>query len=44
MADDIAPEPEGEAPPPTGSQVAAILMMLLGEDEAAKVLSRLDPD
>ncbi|RVT94653.1 flagellar motor switch protein FliG [Sphingomonas crocodyli] len=44
MADDIAPEPEGEALPPSGSQVAAILMMLLGEDEAAKVLSRLDPD
>jgi len=29
---------------PNGSQAAAILMMLLGEEEAATVLSRLEPD
>ena len=29
---------------PSGSQVAAILLMLLGEEEAATVLSRLEPD
>jgi flagellar motor switch protein FliG len=29
---------------PTGSQAAAILLMLLGEEEAATVLSRLEPD
>src|SRR4051812_45778687 len=28
---------------PTGSQAAAILLMLLGEEEAAQVLGRLDP-
>ncbi len=32
------------ATPPTGSQAAAILLMLLGEEEAATVLSRLEPD
>ncbi len=34
------------APPagPTGSSAAAILLMLLAEDEAAQVLGRLDPD
>jgi flagellar motor switch protein FliG len=29
---------------PTGSSAAAILLMLLAEDEAAQVLGRLDPD
>jgi flagellar motor switch protein FliG len=29
---------------PNGSQAAAILLMLLGEEEAATVLSRLEPD
>jgi flagellar motor switch protein FliG len=43
MADLIPEEPEPRLPP-TGSQAAAILMMLLGEEEAATVLSRLDPD
>src|SRR4028119_534238 len=33
-----------EAPPaPSGSEAAAILLMLLGDDEAANVLSRLEP-
>ncbi len=40
MAEDN-PEGTGE---PTGSQAAAILLMLLGEEEAATVLSRLDAD
>src|ERR1700750_1535353 len=31
-------------PGPSGSSAAAILLMLLAEDEAAQVLSRLDPD
>ncbi len=31
-------------PIPTGSSAAAILLMLLAEDEAAQVLGRLDPD
>ena len=37
----------GDAPAtqtPTGTQAAAILLMVLAEDEAAQVLSRLDPD
>jgi flagellar motor switch protein FliG len=38
MADDVA------YVAPTGSQAAAILLMLLGEEEAATVLSRLEPD
>ena len=29
---------------PKGSEAAAILLMLLGEEEAAQVLTRLDPD
>lgn len=37
MADDAAESP-------SGSQTAAILLMLLGEEEAATVLSRLEPD
>ncbi|SDD41149.1 flagellar motor switch protein FliG [Sphingomonas sp. YR710] len=39
MADDGA-----DSPSPSGSQTAAILLMLLGEEEAATVLSRLEPD
>ncbi|MET0271047.1 MAG: flagellar motor switch protein FliG [Sphingomonas sp.] len=31
-------------PAPQGGEAAAILLMLLAEDEAAEVLSRLDPD
>lgn len=37
-------ENTGAPTPPTGSQAAAILLMLLGEEEAATVLSRLEPD
>ena len=37
-----APEP-APTPMPSGSEAAAILLMLLGDDEAANVLSRLDP-
>ena len=29
---------------PKGSEAAAILLMLLAEEEAAQVLSRLEPD
>ena len=36
-ADDFRP------PAPAGSQAAAILLMLLGEEEAAQLLGRLDP-
>ncbi len=45
MADET-PIETGKATPvdPTGSQAAAILLMLLGEEEAATVLSRLDPE
>lgn len=39
MADDGA-----DSSSPSGSQTAAILLMLLGEEEAATVLSRLEPD
>ncbi|USI73723.1 flagellar motor switch protein FliG [Sphingomonas morindae] len=38
------PAPDGGAPMPKGSSAAAILLMLLAEDEAAQVLGRLDPD
>jgi flagellar motor switch protein FliG len=50
MAEAIAPATEPATVPavpitktPTGSEAAAILLMLLGDDEAADVLSRLDP-
>lgn len=33
-----------EAPGPSGRESAAILLMLLGDEEAAEVLSRLEPD
>lgn len=38
---DLAASPAGT---PDGSSAAAILLMLLAEDEAAQVLGRLDPD
>jgi flagellar motor switch protein FliG len=38
-----APEPAAVVTP-NGSEAAAILLMLLGDDEAADVLSRLDPN
>jgi len=45
MADETPIDTENAAPAePSGSQVAAILLMLLGEEEAATVLSRLEPD
>jgi flagellar motor switch protein FliG len=45
MADETTFDAEGATPTePTGSEAAAILLMLLGEEEAATVLSRLDPD
>src|SRR3546814_6481150 len=38
-------EPVGaESVRPKGSEAAAILLMLLGDEEAADVLSRLEPD
>lgn len=44
MSEETPIDQENATPvPPTGSQSAAILMMLLGEEEAATVLSRLDP-
>jgi len=44
MADDLEDGESGAKSLPTGSQAAAILLMLLGEEEAATVLSRLEPD
>ena len=45
MADETPIDTENATPAePSGSQVAAILLMLLGEEEAATVLSRLEPD
>lgn len=46
MADETPFNTEDAEPvaAPTGSQAAAILLMLLGEEEAATVLSRLEPD
>jgi len=45
MADETPIDTENASPvPPSGSQAAAILLMLLGEEEAATVLSRLEPD
>lgn len=41
-ADTITPAPAAAATP-SGSEAAAILLMLLGEDEAAQLLGRLDP-
>src|SRR6476646_8589888 len=44
LADPEAPaSPAPPADQPTGSEAAAILLMLLGDNEAADVLSRLDP-
>ena len=44
MAEAQAPAPAAPAPTQTsGSEAAAILLMLLGDNEAADVLSRLDP-
>ncbi len=46
MAEAAVTAPEPEAPAvaaPSGSEAAAILLMLLGDDEAANVLSRLEP-
>lgn len=37
-------DPPKERPQPKGSEAAAILLMLLGDEEAADVLSRLEPD
>jgi flagellar motor switch protein FliG len=42
MADETEDAPASTSP--SGSQAAAILLMLLGEEEAATVLSRLEPD
>ncbi len=44
MADETPIDTADANPLPDGSQAAAILMMLLGEEEAATVLSRLDPE
>ena len=46
MADQTPVDTENATPlsAPKGSQAAAILLMLLGEEEAATVLSRLEPD
>ena len=45
MADETPIDTENATPvAPSGSQAAAILLMLLGEEEAATVLSRLEPD
>ncbi|MFZ5704652.1 MAG: flagellar motor switch protein FliG [Pseudomonadota bacterium] len=44
MADETPIDTDDANPLPDGSQAAAILMMLLGEEEAATVLSRLDPE
>src|ERR1700761_7908540 len=41
---EIAPANPAAVAGPAGSSAAAILLMLLAEDEAAQVLSRLDPD
>ena len=38
-----APETAPAIPVPSGSEAAAILLMLLGDDEAANVLRRLEP-
>ncbi|MEJ1715044.1 flagellar motor switch protein FliG, partial [Escherichia coli] len=35
---------ETQAPQMTGSAAAAVLLMLFDEDEAAQILSRLEPD
>jgi len=44
MADETPIDTNAATPvEPTGSQAAAILLMLLGEEEAASVLSRLEP-
>ena len=43
MSDETPIDQDSATQVPTGSQSAAILMMLLGEEEAATVLSRLDP-
>ena len=37
-------DPPKERPQPKGSEAAAILRMWLGDEEAADVLSRLEPD
>ena len=42
-ADPEIPTPEAAASEPKGSEAAAILLMLLGDEEAADILSRLDP-
>ncbi|HEX4739498.1 MAG TPA: flagellar motor switch protein FliG [Allosphingosinicella sp.] len=39
----VAPAPMPASPQTSGSETAAILLMLLGDDEAAEVLRRLDP-
>lgn len=44
MADVATLSPEDQAKTPSGSEAAAILLMLLSEEEAADVLGRLDPD
>jgi len=45
MADETPIDTSGATPvEPSGSSAAAILLMLLGEEEAATVLSRLEPD
>jgi len=46
MADETPIDKDGATPlnAPNGSGAAAILLMLLGEEEAATVLSRLDPE
>jgi flagellar motor switch protein FliG len=41
---EIAPANPAVGSGPSGSSAAAILLMLLAEDEAAQVLGRLDPD
>ncbi|MFC7499883.1 flagellar motor switch protein FliG [Enterovirga sp. GCM10030262] len=43
-ADPEIPTPEAAVSEPKGSEAAAILLMLLGDEEAADILSRLDPN
>ncbi|PWG02013.1 flagellar motor switch protein FliG [Sphingosinicella humi] len=43
-ADPVKEPVAGQAGHPNGSEAAAILLMLLGDEEAADVLSRLEPD
>jgi len=44
MAEEAPAPGSNPSRPPKGSEAAAILLMLLAEDEAAQVLSRLEPD